>query len=133
MTLDKQFQVFLGSIVLGMLFLGLWSLLNVFLYRLKNSIVRLPIETAFFMGCAYLYYRFLLLICNGVLNIFYPVAILIGAYIYQKFYAPIINRSFNRWYSSLQKFLKRLLKPFKLLYNKLKVKRRKKNGKKKAA
>ena len=133
MNLNQQFQVFLGSIVLGMLFLCLWSLFNAFFYKLKKSIVRLPFETILFLGFAYLYHLFLVAICDGILNVFYPLALLIGATIYQKFYSPKITPYFNKLVYRLSNFRKHLYNKIKTFYNKLKSKRRKKRDVKKSA
>ena len=114
-----------------MLFLCLWSLFNAFFYKLKRSVVRLPFETLFFMSLAYLYHLFLVAICEGVLNIFYPLALLIGAVIYQKFYSPRITPYFNKLATSFFNFFKSLYNKLKKLYNKLKPKRRKKHEVKK--
>ena len=131
MNIGQQFQVFLGSIVLGMLFLCLWSLFNAFFYKLKKSIVRLPFETLLFIALAYLYHLFLVAVCDGVLNIFYPLAILIGCIIYQKFYSPRITPVFNRLVNKFLNLIKSLYNKVKKIYNKIKPKRRKKHAVKK--
>lgn len=133
MDISQQFQVFLGSIVLGMLFLCLWSLFNAFFYKLKKSIIRLPFETLLFILLAYLYHLFLVAICDGILNIFYPLALLIGCFIYQKFYSPRITPYFNKLVKVISKFIKSLYNKAKRFYNKTKSKRRKKHGIKKNA
>lgn len=129
MTLKTQFQVFLGSIVLGMLFLFLWSLFNAIFIKYKKSIIRLPFETLFFIGVAIIYYVFLIKICEGVLNIFYPLALFVGAGIYQKFYAPRINPYLDLFIKKCKKFIKELSKPFRVLYNKIKVKTKRRKRK----
>lgn len=135
MSLKQQFQVFLGSIVLGMLFLCIWSLFNACFYRLKRNLLRLPLETLLFCGLAFIYYRFLVIITSGVLNIFYPLALFLGALIYQKFYSPYINRYINIKIQKLEKKLKTMGNKIILFYNKhkLKVRRKKKNEIKKSA
>lgn len=133
MDIGQQFQVFLGSIVLGMLFLCLWSLFNAFFYKLKKNIIRLPFETILFISLAYLYHLFLVAICDGVLNVFYPLAILIGCIIYQKFYSPRITPYFNKFVNKLLNSIKSLYKRMKNFYNKIKPKRRKKHANKKNA
>lgn len=132
MNINQQFQVFLGSIVLGMLFLCLWSLFNAFFYKLKKSIVRLPFETLFFIALAYLYHLFLVAVCDGVLNIFFPLALLIGCFIYQKFYSPRITPYFNKFVNKTFYLVKSLYKKIKKFYNKTKPKRRKKHAVKKS-
>lgn len=135
MDIFQQFQVFLGSIVLGMLFLCLWSLFNAFFYKCRKSIVRLPFETLLFVAMVYLYHLFLVEITDGVLNIFYPLALFIGCYIYQKFYSPYINPVFNRWVRKIAKMQKSLLNWLKKNYNNFKknTKRRKKHARAKKA
>lgn len=133
MTLFQQIQVFLGSIALGMLFLCIWSLFNAVFYKLKKSIIRLPFETLLFASFVILYHMFLVHICDGIFNIFDPLAIFLGCLIYQKFYARKINPYFDLLIKSLKKQTNKLLMPIKKFYNnnKLKSKRRKKHETKK--
>lgn len=135
MDIRQQFQVFLGSIVLGMLFLCVWSLFNAFFYKQRKSIIRLPFETLLFVFMAYLYHLFLVKITDGILNIFYPLALFIGCIIYQKFYSPRITPFFNKLVNKVDKLQKHLLNWFKKIYNnsKKKTKRRKKHGRTKKA
>lgn len=134
MTLFEQFQVFLGSIFLGMLFLSIWSFFNTLFYKYKKSLIRLPFEILLFTALAFIYHQFLVVVCNGILNIFYPLALFIGALVYQKFYAKIINGFNSRLIMKIKKVIKNLLKKLKSIYNnikvKFKIKRRKKDVKK---
>ena len=129
MNLKQQIQVFLGSIVLGMLFLCIWSLFNSCFYRVKRSIIRLPFETLLFCSFCYCYYRFLIAITSGVLNIFYPLAVFVGCFIYQKFYSRFFNKAFDNMVRKIEKRLKHIGNKIKLFYNKHKlIKRRKKKN-----
>ena len=118
-----------------MLFLCIWSLFNACFYRLKRNLLRLPLETLLFCGLAFIYYRFLVIITSGVLNIFYPLALFLGALIYQKFYSPYINGYINTKIQKLEKKLKTMGNKVILFYNKHKpkVRRKKKNEIKKSA
>ena len=127
MSIGQQFQVFLGSIVLGMLFLCLWSLFNAFFYKFKRNILRLPFETILFISLAYIYHLFLVAVCDGILNVFYPLALLIGCFIYQKFYSPRITPYFNKIANRFFNFIKCIYNKVKTIYNKTKPKRRKKH------
>lgn len=133
MNLFEQFQVFLGSIFLGMLFLCVWTFFNMLFYKYKKSLIRLPFETILFCLFAYCYYLFLVTIVDGKLNIFYPLFLLLGAVIYQKVYAPFVNKFFNKIIEKGQILKNRLLNKIKRFYNRKKAKRRKQTNDKKSA
>lgn len=88
MELEVQFQIFFMSILFGMYLLSSWHLLNrIFLNKI---IIRFFFELPFFI-INFLFYYFLLFKLNGGLfNIYLLLGLLIGFYIFQKFYAPKI-------------------------------------------
>lgn len=118
MTLVMQFQVFLGSIFLGMLFSFLWSVFNRIFYKTRGKVIRFPIELLVFIGFAYCYFRFLVLICDGEINIHFFLAGAIGLVIYYRFYAHGVNLILENCAFLIEK---RILKPVKLHFSKIKI------------
>ena len=117
MELEVQFQVFFMTILFGMYLLSFWQLLNkVF----QNKIIlRFFFELPFFILNALLYYFLLFKLNGGIFNIYLILAIFIGFFIHQKFYAPKILLYYEF-----------ILKKFNGIIKK-KKKRRIKNGKNK--
>lgn len=131
MELLQQFQSIIGSIFLGSIFLFCWTLFNRVFYSKKLIIIRIPFEILLFCLFSYLYYIF---ICNysyGIFNIFYIPSLLLGAYLYYRFYAYHFECLFEKTASSINKHL---FLPIKLkinkLYDKLKKRRKQNRGKK---
>jgi len=85
MELEVQFQVFFMTIIFGMYLLSFWQFLNRVFY--KKIIIRFFFELPFFV-LNFLFYYFLLFKLNGgIFNIYLILALLIGFFIHQKFYA----------------------------------------------
>ena len=103
MSLFQQIQVFLGTIALTMIFMALYGAFNRLFYRWHGKMMRLLVEIPFFLLLAYIYFRFLVWICHAQLNIHYILAIGIGAFLYQRFYAF----SINLYYEKIARFLNR--------------------------
>ncbi len=87
MELEVQFQVFFMTILFGMYLLSFWQLLNKFF---QNKIIRFFFELPFFILNALLYYFLLFKLNGGIFNIYLILAVFIGFFIHQKFYAPKI-------------------------------------------
>ena len=86
MELEVQFQVFFMSIIFGMYLLSFWQFLNrIFL---KKIIIRFFFELPFFIFNFLFYYYILFKLNGGVFNIYIVLALFIGFFIHQKFYAP---------------------------------------------
>ena len=116
MSLFSQFQAFIGSIALGWISSLLWIFIETFIKDIKPQIIRLFIETPFFILALYTYDLFLIHIIDGVLNVFYLLAIIIGIYFYFKFY----NRYFVLLFNKIKKTIKtKILKPIYLKVNKI--------------
>lgn len=86
--LEVQFQVFFMSIIFGMYLLSSWQFLNRLFYN--KIIIRFFFELPFFVLNFSMYYFLLFLLNGGVFNIYIILALLIGFFIHQKFYAPKI-------------------------------------------
>ena len=94
MTLLNEFQVIIGSIFLGWLFMMIWSMINVFIKNIKPNMLRLIFDTPLISSFVYCYYLFLINTSDGVLNIFYALAIIFGIYLYMKFYDCYFSKFF---------------------------------------
>lgn len=117
MSLFSQFQAFIGSIVLGWISSLLWIFIETFIKDIKPKILRIFIETPFFIIVFYLYDLFLIHFIDGVLNVFYLFAIVIGVYFYFRFY----NKYFSSFFNKIKNILKsKILKPIYLKVNKIK-------------
>ena len=117
MSLFSQFQAFIGSIVLGWVSSLLWIFIETFIKDIKPKIIRLFIETPFFILVLYTYDLFLIHVIDGVLNVFYFLAIIIGIYLYFKFY----NKYFSSFFNKIKDLIKtKILKPIYLKVNKIK-------------
>ena len=134
MSLFEQFQTIIGSIVFGSLSLFTWTLFNRIFYSKKVLIIRIPLEIGLFCYLAYLYYVFLGYFGSGVFNVFYIPSIILGGYIYYRFYAYHFETLFESVANSIDRII---IKPFKLKTRKIcdklksrKRKRIKKNEKK---
>ena len=105
MSLFEQFQTIIGSIVFGSLSLFTWTLFNRIFYSKKLYIIRFHLEIILFCYIAYLYYIFLGTFSSGVFNIFYIPSLILGGYIYYRFYAYHFESLFEEVASSLYKKL----------------------------
>ena len=111
MSLFEQFQTIIGSIVFGSLSLFTWTLFNRIFYSKKLYIIRFPLEIILFCYIAYLYYIFLGTFSSGIFNIFYIPSLILGGYIYYRFYAYYFESLFEEVASSLYK---KIILPIKL-------------------
>lgn len=92
MSLKQQFQVFIGTIFITVLACFLFSVFNRIFYKKHSTLIRLFFETMFFIAIFYGYFRFLVYVCHGILNIHYLLAVFIGLMFYYSFYAYYVNR-----------------------------------------
>ena len=131
MSLLQQFQSIIGSIFFGSTFLFTWTLFNRVFYSKKVIIIRIPMEILLFCFFSYLYYVFISNFSYGIFNIFYIPSLILGGYLYYKFYAYHFECFFESSASSINK---NIITPFKLklkkVYDKLKKRRKQRNDKK---
>ncbi len=133
MTLLTQIQVFLGTIAITMVDMAIYGAFNRLFYRWHGKWQRMLFEIPLFMMYAYTYFLFLVRVCQCQLNIHILLAILLGLFLYQKFYAFYLNL----WYERIAcQINKRILHPLNKhlhhiydIINKRKKRRRKKDGK----
>lgn len=91
MPLLIQFQLFIGLIfitIISCLIILIFN--NVFRVR-KFNVVRFVFEFFMYVSIAYAYYSFIGYIADGRLNIFYLLSIILGGYIFFKFYYKTID------------------------------------------
>lgn len=129
MSLFAQFQTFIGTIIIAMAFSCIWSFFNRIFYSKKIWIIRFPFEVILFCIFSFVYYVFLANFSDGIINIFYILAMLCGIAIYWIFYSKGFLTLFERIASS---FSKTFITPIKLKIDKIhdKFKLRKKKNEK---
>ena len=71
MTLLQQFQALVGSIFFGFIFTHLWYVFNRMFYKWEGTFKRFILEVPLFISFSYLYFLFLVNICNGKLSLYY--------------------------------------------------------------
>lgn len=136
MSLLIQIRTFLGLIAITMFLLAFYSGFNRLFYVWHGKIKRLLLEVPLFLAYAYIYFRFLVYTCQCQLRLHFLLAIFIGFYVYEKFYAIYINLYLekaaiiikNHLFLPFQKRLKRIYDIMKTTRSK----RRKRNEKRSA-
>ena len=133
MSLLIQFQLFIGLMVItfGICFVIL--IFNNLFYSKKVIVIRFIFEPILYMLFAYLYYVFIGKFASGILNLFYIFSILVGGFIFFKFYYQIIDIYLK---DKLSKIKTKIYKDIKLHYRAIggklslqKAKRKKKDEK----
>lgn len=111
--LETQFQIIFLSILFGIISAMIFSFLST---MLKNSkVIRAILELCFFPFFSIFYYYLIYLINNGVLSIYMPVFIILGIYLYKKFY----DKHFSYVYDCLFKKVSSIIKIRKDRWRKL--------------
>ncbi len=131
MDLLNQIQVSIYSLFFGAIFLFFFSFINRLFFKL--TILKNLMIIFYFLIMTIIYFYLLVILNNGVLRIYYPLFILLGAFLYQKFYAPYVLRFFEKIVSKLNKIF---IRPIYLKISKIKSilknkKEKRKNGKRK--
>lgn len=119
MSLFSQFQTFIGSLFLGSFFLFVWTLFNRIFYSRKLMIIRIPFEICLFLFFSKIYYIFLCEFGYGLFNIFYLLALMLGMYLYYRFYAYPFELFFEKVAISLKRTI---IIPFELKIRKIRDK-----------
>ncbi len=136
MSLFSQIQVIAGSIIFGWCVSLIWIFIEVFIKDFKHQYLRLLIEVPFFLIAFYLYDLFLIYYIDGVLNVLYLSAIILGIYLFFKFY----NKYFSLFFYKIKyKFKTKILNPIYLkiscykdiLKNRKEERKKKRHGRKK--
>ena len=84
MSIEVQIKLVVSSILFGFSFMILYSLINEFFYKSK---LRILFELPLFILGAIIYFIIIYKINTGILNIYFPLFILIGIILYQIFYS----------------------------------------------
>lgn len=113
MSLEEQIQSFALSIIFGFLFMIVWTFINQIFGNKKKSILRLLLELSFFLYATYIYFFYLTILCDGIVNIFYFLGVLIGIYFFEKFYAPSMIVLYDKW---IEKIKKKIISPITLFF-----------------
>lgn len=125
MTLFEQFQTIIGSIVFGFVSMLIYTFFNRLFFNKKLIVFRLIFETILFCFIAYLYYIFISEYGSGIFNIFYIFSLILGSYLFYRFYAYYFESFFENIFSFLSK---KLIDPIKLkikkIHAKLKVRKK---------
>lgn len=138
MPLLSQIQAIVGSILFGFFFSFFWMALYRFTLHLKWKFLRIFIELPLFLGVVFFYHSFLLIIVDGVFNLFYIPALIFGGWIFNKFYKELYMKTLDRlcWKMTV-KFLQpiqlkiaRISSILKKKQDEKKKKRSKKHGRK---
>ena len=119
MSLLIQFQLFIGLMVItfGICFVIL--IFNNLFYSKKVIVIRFIFEPILYMLFAYLYYVFIGKFASGILNLFYIFSILVGGFIFFKFYYQIIDIYLK---DKISKIKTKIYKDIKLHYHSIGVK-----------
>lgn len=132
MTLLVQIQVAIFSFFFGAIFLLFFGFINRLFFKI--TFVKNILIIAYFLLMSIIYFYLLVLLNDGILRIYYPLFIILGAFMYQKFYAPYFLRFYEKIVLLFNKYL---INPIRLKINKrksilkLKKEKRKKHGKRK--
>ena len=128
MTLFEQFQTIIGSIVFGFVSMLIYTFFNRLFYK-KFIVIKLIFETMLFCLIAYLYYVFISEYGSGIFNIFYIFSLILGSYLFYRFYAYYFELFFENIFFF---FYKKIINPIKLKIKRIhaKLKARKKYEKK---
>ena len=125
MNLNVQFEVVLASLSFGVLFMILYDLFNLLLYRKKGKFSRLILEIIF-MGTMTLFFFYIMLkIANANLNIFIPLFIFLGIAIYFFFLRYSFLSYYQYLYSKINLYIKRKKLSIRAKFDIIKMKKRK--------
>ncbi len=123
MELFKQFQGFIGSLGFGFFF---YMFIH-FIYRVfqkSSNFIKIPSFLITFLIWTLLYFSFLVKFNNGIMNIFYPLSLLIGICFYHRFYFIDFDEYYLYKIEIIEKYFKLKRKMLFAIINK-KIKERK--------
>lgn len=127
-SLTTQVQIITFGIIYGFICSVVYSFFNNIFY--KKIITRLILEVPMFIGLMLVYFYAMIKINDGKLNIYQPLWLAIGCYIYLKYYNCYFLPFFVK---QLKKIYKKMFLPFKNKYAIIKkklAKKVKRHGKK---
>ncbi len=109
-----QIQSLIYACVYGMCFGVVWSFLNRILYFLHRNIVRLLLEVMICAGLAIVFFWGLLNINGAKINQYIIICLLLGLYLFERYYAV----HFLTLYEWLMKKVKNFIKPIYFYFKK---------------
>ena len=87
--LERQVQSIALSLLFGMIFMFFYEVLKRLFLR-RCFVLKLICELNLFVSFAYIYYVLNVYVNEGYLNIYIPLFIMVGIYLYHKFYSKYI-------------------------------------------
>ena len=122
MELLNQFQGFIGSIGFGFFFYMFFHF-YFRMYQKTSKFVKIPLFLIIFLGWTVLYFLFLIKYTYGIMNIFYPLSILIGISFYHVFYFIKFDELYFKLSYKIDKLIKlKITKVFDIINSKKKEK-----------
>ena len=104
MSIEVQIQLIIISILFGFIFMIFYSLINEFFYTSK---LRIIFEFPLFIISTIIYFMLIYKINGGLLNIYYPLFIIIGVLIYIYYYSNYFLSIYTKLHKKLIFFLKK--------------------------
>lgn len=122
--LETQFLIVLSSVGFSWFFTGVYYLLD---SLLRNSkVFRFFVELLFFSLVAILYYLLVYKVNNGLLNVYMIVSLMLGYYLYVKFYDKHFSCLYKYLFSKLHSIIDTRRDKCKRLWKELTKKKTKK-------
>lgn len=129
--LERQFQSIVLSILFGMFFMFIYSIFER-IFRKSFFLIRLPFELFLFLCLSFLFFKLNVRVNEGLLHIYIPLFIVLGCFIYQKFYYKKVLRVFEKILTLFEtKLINKIKLEFKKIYDIIKAKERVKKDAKK--
>ena len=88
-SLERQIQSSALSLLFGMIFMFFYEVMKRLLLR-RCFVFKLICELNLFINSSYIYYVLNVYVNEGYLNIYIPLFIVVGIYLYHKFYSKYI-------------------------------------------
>lgn len=123
MELLNQFQGFLGSLGIGFFFYMIFHPIYR-IFQKASFFIKFPAFLIVFIGGTIFYFMFLIKYNYGIMNIFYPLSILIGVCFYHIFYFMPFDDFYLRTMAKVRDLIKLKRKKLFAIINK-KVKEKK--------
>lgn len=122
--LEAQFKIVISSVVFSLCFSNIYRLIDVLLRNSK--IFRFVLEISFFLFVSALYYLLVYKINKGILNVYMPISLIAGYYLYMRFYDKHFSCLYKYLFSKLHSIIDVRKDKCKKLWKELKKKKIKK-------
>lgn len=94
-SLREQAGVIFGSFLFGFFVFLTYDFFNRLFFRFHGKLFLFPFYFLLFLFYSSTYYIFINETCHRIINIFYPLSIILGFYIYFKFFRLYFLRSYS--------------------------------------